>query len=141
MMGMFQSSRIASGRPRLQTSNAFSPSSASTIWKSRPSRIRLATFRMTLESSTTRHVLISASTTSDPERDDCRSSLRLSAADLCRQHLRHDFEDAIDIEDDHELTVEAMHAAGQLGHAGIEVDGVFFAAVVWKPQHLADLID
>ena len=34
----------------------------------------------------------------------------------------HDFEDAIDIEDDHELAVEAMHAAGELGHAGIEVD-------------------
>src|ERR1700728_4739174 len=58
MIGMFQSSRIASGNPRLQTTSSFSPSSASTIWKSRPSRIRLATFRMTLESSTTRHVFI-----------------------------------------------------------------------------------
>src|SRR4030088_2647363 len=55
---MFQSSRIASGNPRLQTSSAFSPSSASMIWKSISSRIRLAIFRMTLESSTTRHVLI-----------------------------------------------------------------------------------
>src|ERR1700687_1225312 len=64
MTGMFQSSRIASGNPSLQTSSAFSPSSASMIRKSRPSRMRLATFRMTLESSTTRHVLISASTSS-----------------------------------------------------------------------------
>jgi len=40
---------------------------------------------------------------------------------LCRHQVRHDFEDAIDIEDDHELTVEAMHAAGELGHARIEV--------------------
>src|SRR5712671_1995102 len=114
---MFQSSRIASGKARLHASSAFSPSSASMIWKSRPSRIRLVTFRMTLESSTTRHVLISASTTSDPEWDDCVGAQSLSHSCLLisrRQHLRHDFEDAIDIEDDHELAVEAMHAAGEL---------------------------
>jgi len=33
MTGMFQSSRTASGSSRLQASSAFSPSSASTIWK------------------------------------------------------------------------------------------------------------
>src|SRR5476649_2607481 len=55
---MFQSSRIASGSWRLQASSACSPSSASTIWNSSPSRIRRATLRMTLESSTTKHVFI-----------------------------------------------------------------------------------
>src|SRR5260370_3719885 len=133
MIGMFQSSRMASGSPRLQTSSAFSPSSASMIWKSRPSRMRLATFRMTLESSTTRHVLILASASSRSRRDISTRVTR--AAGLCRQHLRRDFEDAIDIEDDHELTIEAMHAAGELGHAGIEVDGAFFPAGVDQPQH------
>src|ERR1700694_61365 len=144
MMGMCQSSRIASGSPRLQTSSAFSPSSASMIWKSRPSRIRLATFRMTLESSTTRHVLIlaSASSRSRTGRFHCNSSLRGALLPiLCRQHVRHDFEDAIDVEDDHELTVEAMHAAGEFGHAGIEVDGVFLSTVVGEFQDLADLVD
>src|SRR6266496_4824479 len=34
-----------------------------------------------------------------------------------------------------------MHAAGELGHAGIEVDGVFLAAFVGEPEHFADLID
>src|SRR5450631_2757924 len=113
---MFQSSRIASGNPRLQISSAFSPSSASMIWKSRLSRIRLAIFRMTLESSTTRHVLILAIFF----RKD-RGDLQF---ELCGERsLGHDFQHAIDIEDDHELAVEAMHAAGELGHAGIEIDG------------------
>src|SRR6202043_1334992 len=60
---------------------------------------------------------------------------------LCREHVRHDFEDAIDVEDDHELAVEAVHAAGEFGHAGIEVDGVFLAAVIGELEHLADLVD
>src|SRR6185437_5386992 len=101
---MFQSSRTASGSPRLQASSAFSPSSASMIWKSRPSRIRLATFRMTLESSTTRHVLILASTSFNPERDVPLPSVSACPPPvLCRQHVRHDFEDAFDVEHDHEL--------------------------------------
>src|ERR1700731_2597323 len=133
MIGMFQSSRTASGSPRLQTSSAFSPSSASMISKSISSRIRLAIFRMTVESSTTRHVLISGF--SQMGRCDRNSKLG------CQHGFRHDFEDAIDIEDDHELTVEAMHAAGELGHAGIEIDGIFLAARVGKPEDLADLVD
>jgi len=64
-----------------------------------------------------------------------------AAPALCRQHVGHDFEDAIDVEDDHELAVEAMHAAGEPGHAGIEVDGVLLAAVVGQLEHLADLVD
>src|SRR5215472_524180 len=58
---MFQSSRIASGNWFLQVSIASSPFSASEIWKSRPSRIRRATLRMTLESSTTKQVFIVSS--------------------------------------------------------------------------------
>src|SRR5271168_1933506 len=117
MIGMFQSSRIASGNPRLQTSSAFSPSSASMIWKSSPSRIRLATFRMTLESSTTRQVFISASASSGSRKGMFALPLGLTPPlppVLCRQHVRHDFKNAIDIEDDHELSVEAMHAVGKL---------------------------
>src|ERR1700722_5409418 len=141
---MFQSSRITSSNPRLQTSSAFSPSSASTIWKASPSRIRLATLRMTLESSTTKHVFISAS---NSPRRDVSGAVCLSLPCACRlpvlgrQHIRHDFENAIDVEHDHQLTVEAMHAAGELGHARIEIDGIFFAALVGKLEHFADLID
>src|ERR1700704_4218704 len=134
---MFQSSRMASGSPRLQTSSAFSPSSASAIWKSRPSRMRRATFRMTLESSTTRHVFILGLQLYQIPRGMFPFKLRSS----CRHQVRHDFENAIDVEDDHELAVETVNAAGELGHAGIEVDGVFFAAVIVEFQDLADLID
>src|ERR1700690_2931022 len=143
MTGIFQSSRMASGNPRLQTSSAFSPSSASTIWKSSPSRMRLATFRMTLESSTTRHVLIfSLCFFQIPNGTFPFPTVSASLPPvLCRQHVRHDFEDAIDIEDDHELAVEAMDAAGELGHAGIEVDGVFLSPLVGKFEDLADLVD
>src|SRR5690242_1737409 len=136
MTGMFQSSRMASGSPRLQTSSAFSPSSASTIWKSRPSRIRLATFRMTLESSTTRHVFIFGlySTLRYPEgrSNNCSS---------CRHHVGRNFENPIDVENDHQLAIEAVYSAGKLGHARVEVDGVFLPALVGKPEHFPDLID
>src|ERR1700731_4175734 len=107
---MFQSSRIASGNPRLQISSAFSPSSASMIWKSRLSRMRRATLRMTLESSTTKHVLILASHFLIPEGDISIKVYALRAA-LCRHQIRRDFEDTVDVEDDHELAVEAMDAA------------------------------
>src|SRR5438128_4781809 len=125
MTGMFQSSSTASGSSRLQCSSAFSPSSASMIWKSRPSRIRRATLRMTLESSTTRHVLMAASL--PPQRGYLHSvSVAPSSDALCRLRIRHQLEDAIDVEDDHELAVEPMDAAGELGHARVEVDGVLF---------------
>ena len=34
-----------------------------------------------------------------------------------------------------------MHAAGQFGHARIEVDGIFLPAFVGQLQHFADLVD
>src|SRR5689334_24703624 len=100
---MFQSSSTASGKPRLQASSAFSPSSASTIWKSKPSRMRRATLRMTLESSTTRHVLIVASYFPDPTRD---FAFQIGGAfrALCRHQVGCHFEDAIDVEDDHQMS-------------------------------------
>src|SRR5260370_30242005 len=113
MTGMFQSSRIASGRLRLHTSSGFSPSSASTIWKSRPSRICRAIFRTTLESSTTRHVRIERSP----------YLLRFASRLGGDRGFGCDFEHAIDVEDDHELSVEAMETAGELGQTGVEVDG------------------
>src|ERR1700733_13837702 len=136
MTGMFQSSRIASGKPRLQASSAFSPSSASMIWKSSPSRIRRATLRMTLESSTTRHVLILAPQHQFPSREiSFRLFLIRATAPSRRLQLGRDFEHAIDVEHDHELTVEAMNPAGKLGHARIEIDRIFLAAVFGPPQH------
>src|SRR6476469_9199175 len=112
MTGMFQSSRTASGMARLQTSSAFSPSSASMIWKSSPSRIRRATLRMTLESSTTRHVLIFSPQQQFPSRDiSISTSLTRAIARLRRLQLRRDFENAIDVEHDHQLAVEAVDAA------------------------------
>src|SRR5258708_11884845 len=74
-------------------------------------------------------------------RFHCNSSLRKLPATLCRQHVRCDFEHAVDVEHDHELAIEAMHATGEFCHARIEVDGVFLPAVVGEPQNLADLID
>src|SRR6185295_17233216 len=129
MTGMFQSSSTASGSSRLQASSAFSPSSASMIWKSRPSRIRRATLRITLESSTTRQVLMLSPYSSNSLAGRLHS-LRKSAFAIClsRHQVGCDLQHAIDIEDDHELAVEPVDAAGELGHAGIEVDGVFFAA-------------
>src|SRR3954449_9384012 len=117
---MFQSSRTASGRPRLQISSACSPSSASTIWKSRPSRMRRATFRMTLESSTTRHVFILASTLSG-DADRASRFLR-------RELVGGDFEHAVDVEYDHQLAVEAVHAIGHFRHPRIQVDRIDLAA-------------
>src|SRR5689334_18116119 len=137
---MFQSSSTASGSWRLHTSRAFSPSSASMIWKSRPSRIRRATLRMTLESSTTRQVLMLS-----PYVSSLSGHLipyeKLCCGLLCRHHVRCDLQHAIDIEDDHELAVEPVDAAGELGHAGVEVDGVFLAAGLGQAQHLADGVD
>src|SRR5262245_53056673 len=61
---------------------------------------------------------------------------------LCSEGgFRCEFENAIDVEDHHELTVETMNASGEVGRARIEVDGVFFAAVVSQPQYFADLVD
>src|SRR6478735_2220055 len=130
---MFQSSKIASGIARLQTTKASTPSSASTTSKPSPSRMRRAILRTMLESSTMRHVFISRILLSCGRR---------MPTGLCGEGcFRNDFENAIDVEDDHELAIETMNTAGELGHAGVQIDGVFFAAVILKFQDFADLID
>src|ERR1700734_2649851 len=58
---MFQSSRIASGICSRHATIASWPFSASEMSKSKPSRILRATLRITLESSTTKHVFIGSS--------------------------------------------------------------------------------
>src|SRR6185312_1891352 len=140
---MFQSSRIACGSPRLQTSSAFSPSSASVIWKSRPSRIRRATFRMTLESSTTRHVFISVSASF--QKSQRAVSRQPNSSHLppvsSRQLVRHDLQNAIDVEDDHQLSVKAVHACRHRRHPWIEIDRIDLTALIRKFQNLADRID
>src|SRR3954447_14981558 len=102
---MFQSSKIASGIARLQTTKASTPSSASTTSKPSPSRMRRAILRTMLESSTMRHVFISSILLAS---GGCPRGLR------CEGCFWHDFENAIDVEDDHELAVETVNAAGEL---------------------------
>src|SRR3954470_20792135 len=107
------------------------------IWKSRPSRIRRATLRMTLESSTTRQVLMfSPLLLSVPGgTSPVQTKISSPAACLRRHQVGCDLQHAIDIEDDHEVSVESVDAAGELGHAGIEVDGVFLAAGVRESEN------
>src|SRR4051812_8154673 len=129
---MFQSSRIASGSPRLQASSAFSPSSASEIWKSSPSRIRLATFRMTLESSTTRHVFILGLYSLEYQTAFPFIAIAPVAGLSRRQHVGHDFEHAVDVQHHHQLSVEPVNPGRHLRHPRIEVDRVHLATVVCK---------
>src|SRR5438874_11916401 len=99
--------------------------------------MRRATFLMTLESSTTRHVFILGLQLHQIPIGMFSFQLRSS----CRHQVRHNFENAIDVEDDHELAVETVNTTGELGHAGVEIDGVFSRAVSVEfqyPAHLAD---
>src|SRR4029077_7528406 len=98
---MFQSSRIASGNCFLQASSACSPSSASTIWNSSPSRIRRATLRITLESSTTKHVFIA-----HPRYFRSKVQTFLFHTHSCRDRTSADVENAVDIDDDKQLSIQ-----------------------------------
>src|SRR6201999_1020452 len=130
MTGMFQSSRIASGSPRLQASNAFSPSSASVIWNSMPSRMRRATFRMTLESSTTKQLFITCySLYVSPNRRSCSNG------------TVSDFQHAIDIEHDHQLPLESIDAASHAIKPRIEIGRFRLTGIVPQHHHLANRID
>src|SRR5436305_12930818 len=105
---MFQSSSTASGNAPRHCSRACCPSSASMILKSRPSRIRRATLRMTLESSTTRQVFIAPPPSPKPTTAAPASRY---AWTLRRHRFGGGVEDIVDVEDDHQLTVEPVHAA------------------------------
>src|SRR5208282_5621889 len=135
---MFQSSRIASGRWRRQASSACSPSSASTISNSSPSRIRRATFRMTLESSTIKHVFIAYPRyfrSYDPKH--VPGSLSVSR----RDRVRTDIEDAVDVDDDEQLSVHAKDAGCHARQPRIEIDRIGFARGVVELEYLAHAVD
>src|SRR5215470_704560 len=136
---MFQSSRTASGSWRWHSPNACSPSSASVISNSKPSRIRRATLRMTLESSTTRQVFIAASffPCGQSAVPRCCSHPRLSRRERIAAHVEH----AIHVEDDEKLSFQPMYAGRDAREARVEIDRVCFAGVVRKLEHLADGVD
>src|SRR5665213_309415 len=133
---MFQSSRIASGSWRLQTSSACSPSSASSILNSRPSRMRLATLRMTLESSTTKQVFMAVP----------RLGLQLYIGSVawvsCRHRIRgRDIEHAVDIEHHQQLPFQAINAGRDRGQARIEIDRVALEQRFVELENFADAVD
>src|SRR5262245_35794591 len=118
---MFQSSRMASGMTPRQASIACSPSSASEIDKSKPSRIRRATLRITLESSTTKQVFMTSSLPCEPSARNLRF-----AASRCRQCFGR--KQAVDVDNDHDLRLQPMHAGGHLGDTRVEIDRIVVAA-------------
>src|SRR3954453_3287878 len=118
MRGMFQSSSTASGIVPRQLSRACSPSSASAISNSRPSRMRRATFRMTLESSTTKKLFIAQSLLCPLGATPSLFSQTFS----CRFRLRADVEHAIDVEHDQQAAVQPVHARRDAGEITLEID-------------------
>src|SRR5580704_19798131 len=139
---MFQSSRIASGIWRRQFSTASSPFSASAMWNSSPSRMRRATLRMTLESSTTKHVFIvsslypCAAKAAPMFRPDASHSVSRS-----RRHLDVEMQYPVDVEHNEELAVEPEHAGGYAGEFTIEINGVGLALAVRQLEHFAHRVD
>src|ERR1041384_3775493 len=98
---MFQSSRIASGISRRHASTACWPSSASEILKSNPSRMRRATLRMTLESSTTKQLFMAPPRSNAVRGPPPRPLGFLSQA-----------EHPVGVEHPHHLPAEAVTPAG-----------------------------
>src|SRR5438876_675480 len=128
---MFQSRRIASGSPRWHAPSACSPSSASVISNSMPSRMRRATFLMTLESSTTKQLFITLRSF-EPCFPNCCS---------CGQGTVPDVQHAVDVEHHHELSLEPIDPGGDPRQARIEIGGLCLACAVAKRHHLADGVD
>src|SRR5690349_12164597 len=79
MFGIEASSSTASGNLYSQILSACAPSSASEISKSSRSRMRLATLRMTLESSTTRQVFMTTPPHVRTEAEFVTKSLRFGS--------------------------------------------------------------
>ena len=98
--------------------------------------MRRATLRMTLESSTTRHVFISAST-STSRRDVSIPGSRLQAAIRSGTISRTRSTSRTTMS----WPSRRWTPPASLAMRGIEIDGVFLAAVVGELQHLADLVD
>src|SRR5215475_894631 len=128
---MFQSSRIASGILPRQASSACSPSSASAISNSSPSRIRRATLRMTLESSTTKQVFIASSFWRPKVAVATHRPLYVLSARLvrsCRLGMSTDIEHPVHVEHDQEIAVEPMHACRDAREPRVEVHGIALKA-------------
>src|SRR5947207_8011830 len=137
---MFQSRSTASGMRARQTSSACSPSSASWFSNSSPSRIRRATLRMTLESSTTRQVFITPSlfyrapprTVIVFRRSDSRTS--------CRLRMNAEVEDPVHVEDNQKASVESVYASRHTREPRVQIDRIVLAASRLELEHLADCI-
>src|SRR5580658_2098961 len=138
---MFQSSNMASGICRWQVSIASSPFSASAIWKSSPSRIRRATLRMTLESSTTKHVFIVSSLYSCAVDAAPMSSLKSFHSRSRRRHLGAKIQHPVDVEDDKELAVKPEYAGRYATELAVEIDRIGLALAVGQLEHFAHRID
>src|SRR5262247_1497329 len=124
---MFQSSRIASGILPRQASSACSPSSASAISNSSPSRIRRATLRMTLESSTTKQVFI-ASFFLATNRRRCHSPSASVFVRSRRLVVFTDFVHPFHVEHVQEFAIEAIHARRDTREPRVEVHGIALEA-------------
>src|SRR5262245_56108404 len=133
---MFQSSRIASGSCLRQASSACSPSSASTIWKSSPSRILRATLRMTLESSTTKQVFIA-----QPHFVHAYFPFRQHPTASRRSRLHCDVEHSVDIEHHQKLSFEPIDSGRYASQAWVEVGRIWLARHIVQLEHLADAVD
>src|SRR6266704_5809239 len=137
---MFQSSRIPSGILPRQTSSACSPSSASAISNSSPSRIRRATLRMTLESSTTKQVFIASSFWRPKVAVSTHRPLYVLVRS-CRLGMSTDIEHPVHVEHDQEIAVEAMHARRDPREPRVKVHGIALEASHLQPDHFPDRID
>src|SRR5258707_5176359 len=115
---MFQSSSTASGSLLWHTVRACSPSSASEISNCNPSRMRRATLRITLESSTTRQVFIALRPLLNG-RAHPTTSYRQFLHRSGRHELVAAFEDAFDVEHHEQLLVQPMHRRRHARHIGI----------------------
>ena len=92
---------------------------------------------MTLESSTTRQVFMVASTLPVPLdrfHDRCRQPAMPPA-------FRRDFQHAIDVEHDHQLSFEPMNAARHSRQRGSRLTGFASRLSIGKLDHFADRVD
>src|SRR5205085_4804440 len=99
--------------------------------------MRRATLRITLESSTTRQVFMTVPFRWLHSVGDCPCGVRAS----CREGLGRRTEHPLDVQDDHELRVEPVHADRYARELGIEIDRIGLASGVGELDHLADRID
>src|SRR5882757_4892202 len=123
---------MASGSWRWHAPSACSPSSASVISKCMPSRMRRATFLMTLESSTTKQLFMT------------HYSFELLLAPTvasCGNRTVPNVQNTINVEYHHELAFEPIDSRGDPRQPRVEVGRLCLAGAVGKLHHLADRID